>query len=358
MIAGSKTIPGAWQTGRMAIALLILLSLVAVSCEQWSGGDGGDRGPKIYRKSTGIMDTIVIVTVVAGGEEQAEQAIDLAFDEIRSLEKLLSFWTNDSEIAEIYRNAGVEPVKVSPETLEMARISLEISEKTDGAFDPTIGPAIRLWDFRGETLPDENKMKTALLAVDYRAVEIDAVAGTIYLSQKGMSFDTGGIAKGYAADRAVDALREAGITSGLIAIAGDIRAFGERPGGGPWRVGIRNPRPVDDNDNIMAVIGLRDEAISTSGDYERYFDEDGVRYHHLLDPKTGQPARGLMSVSVIAGNAVTTDGYSTGAFVMGLERGREMIENERLEGIFVDEEGKRYITSGLEGRLDQARPGS
>jgi thiamine biosynthesis lipoprotein len=294
------------------------------------------------------MDTVVTITVVADSSEKAESAIDAAFDEIYRLEELLSFWTDQSEIAVIYNNAGVKPVKVSPETLVIIERSLYISEKTGGAFDPTVGPLMRLWDFNENKMPAENEIKKKIGLVGYAKMEIDKDNSTAFLKSKGMSFDTGGIAKGYAVDKAVEVLKKKGIQSGLVAIAGDIRGFGTRT----WKIGIRNPRATGEDDDIMASVRIKDEAISTSGDYERFFIKDGVRYHHLLDPKSGLPARGAWSVSVIAKEAVLTDGFSTGVFVMGPEMGIDVLKELSFEGIIVTEGGEITTTSGLTSRIN------
>jgi thiamine biosynthesis lipoprotein len=306
---------------------------------------------KTYRKSTVIMDTVVTITVVADSSERAESAIDAAFDETYRLEQLLSFWTEQSEIAAIYHNAGVKPVKVSPETLEIIEMSLYISEKTGGAFDPTVGPLMRLWDFKEKTMPTEEEIKEKTRLVDYTRMEIDKEKSTAFLKAKGMSFDTGGIAKGYAVDRAVEVLKNRGIQSGLVAIAGDIRGFGPRT----WNIGIRDPRATEEDDGLMASVRIKDEAISTSGDYERFFMKDGARYHHILDPTTGLPARGTWSVSVIAKEAVLTDGFSTGVFVMGPEKGLKLIKELGMEGSIVADGGKVLTTKGLEGKIEFKR---
>jgi thiamine biosynthesis lipoprotein len=335
------------RPGRLLKQLCLLaaaaLATLALSCQP-----GGQR---LFKKSADIMYTRVTITVVSDSPERAETAIDAAFDEIRHLEKLLSFWTDDSEIAAINRNAGVSAVKVSPETLDIIEKSIFISEKTDGAFDPTIGPVIRLWDFHKKVLPDRGAVQEALGMVDYRQMSVDEGQSTAFLKKGGMSFDTGGIAKGYAADLAVESLRKAGISSALVAVAGDIRAFGTRPGGKPWRIGIRDPRPRDEDDYLMATIELHDEAISTSGDYERFFIRDGVRYHHLLDPGTGYPSTRCQSVTVVADKAVYTDGLATGIFVMGPEKGLKVLRELGYEGIIVDAEGKTHVTPGLKNRL-------
>lgn len=308
----------------------------------------------MYKKSSDVMDTRVEITVVSKSETEAERAIDAAFAEIGKLEQLLSFWTEDSEIALIYENAGKSPVKVSPETFDVIKKAIHVSVKTGGAFDPTVGPVIRLWDFREKKKPEKAALKNALKLVDYNAMGLNAESSTVFLGRKGMSFDTGGIAKGYAADRAVDVLKKMGIKAGLVSVAGDIKAFGlkldEEGGRAPWRVGIRDPRS-NNRDKLIATIELRDEAISTSGDYERFFIEDGVRYHHILDPKTGYPARGCMSVTVIAKDAVMTDGFSTGIFVLGPEKGIALLEELGYEGVIISADGKRHATDGIKDRL-------
>lgn len=324
------------------IFLAAALLIAAPSCTK--------KQERLFRKSSIIMTTLVSITVSADSDSRAEEAIDRAMKELRELETLLSFWTEDSEIAAINRNAGVGPVKVSPITLDVIEKSLYISEKTGGAFDPTIGPLIRLWDFREKKRPSEEDIRRNLGLVDYREMKIDKARSTAFLGRRDMSFDTGGIAKGYAADKAVEVLKKNGIRAGLVSIAGDIRAFGLKPDGEPWRIGIRDPR--GGRSDVMATLGLADEAVSTSGDYERFFIQDGVKYHHLLDPKTGQPARGCRSVTVLAKEAVLTDGLSTGVFVMGPEKGMRLIEEMGLEGVIVEAGGGIHLSTGLKDRLE------
>jgi thiamine biosynthesis lipoprotein len=182
-------------------------------------------------------------------------------------------------------------------------------------------------------------------------MQLDPAASTAFLKRPEMSFDTGGIAKGHAADVVVQKLKAMGIKAALVAVAGDIRAYGKKPDGSDWRVGIRHPRS-DDPDAIIATLALKDGAISTSGDYERFFMRDGVRYHHILDPATGYPAQGSMSVTVIANTATWTDGLATGIFVMDPEKGLSTIESLGFKGVIISSEGKVSLTPGLEGRID------
>jgi len=324
------------------MALLLMIALVA-SCE---------RAPKreIYRKSGEAMYTNITITVVSDDAAKAERAIDSAFDEITRMEKLLSFWTEDSEIAAINRMAGKAPVKISPETLEIITWANRISSDTEGAFDATIGPVIKQWDFKKHLKPDPLKLAKSLKRVDYRMMALNSADSTAYLADASMSFDTGGIAKGFGADKAVDALKRAGIDAGLVAIAGDIRAFGRKPDGSAWTVGIRDPRG-ESQDTLMATIELTDAAISTSGDYERFFMDGDKRLHHLLDPRTGYPAEGAISASVVAPLAVQTDGYSTGAFILGPALGLEAIDKAGLDCVIIDDQGVAHMTPPMKNML-------
>lgn len=325
--------------------LLIALLLIP-SCSS--------KEERVFRKSKILMDTLVTITVVASSEDKAERAIDSAFDEIRKIEGLISFWSEDSEIAKINEKAGISPVKVSTITIDLIEKALFVSEKTEGAFDPTVGPLMRLWDFKKGIIPHEGIIKEKMKLVDYREMVIDRINSTAFLRKKGMSFDTGGIAKGYAADLAVSVLQREGIKAGLVAVAGDIKAFGKKPDGRPWLVGIRNPRPSMDKDNeIIATVELKDMAISTSGDYERFFIKDGRRYHHIIDPKTGQPAMGCQSVTVIAKEGAFTDGFSTGIFVLGPERGLRVLKEMGFDGLIIDAEGRTHMTEGFKNLIKE-----
>ncbi|HWR58898.1 MAG TPA: FAD:protein FMN transferase [Thermodesulfovibrionales bacterium] len=310
---------------------------------------------KVYRKTVIHMDTLVTINVVSDSAEKAEKAMDKAFVVIDKLEKLLTYFSDQSELAMINRKAGVSPVKVSPETLEVIEEALNTSEETEGSFDVTIGPEISLWDFHKQKKPDYQTIKKKLELVNYKLAEIDKEETTVYLRRKGMIIDLGAIAKGYAADKAVEELMRQRIRSGLVSVAGDIRAFGLRPDGKPWRVGIRDPRPKNKDNEIMAIVDLTDMAISTSGDYERYFFSDGKRYHHILNPKTGYPAMECQGVTVIAKTGVQADSFSTGVFVLGPEKGMAVLKQMGFEGMIVDKDGKVTTTPGLRGRIEFKR---
>ena len=302
------------------------------------------------------MDTQVTVTVVSASRDSAEKAIDAAFSKIGEIESLTNLYASGSEISHINNNAGISATKVSPEVLELIGKAFSVSEKTDGAFDMTMGSVTKLYDFHSKKTPEENAMGKNLSLVNYRDVTVDKAASTVFLKKKGMLIDAGGIAKGYAADKAVLALRNLGILSGLVAIAGDIKAFGLKPDGTPWQIGIRNPRAENSEDDIMATLTLSDMAISTSGDYERFFLRGGTRYHHLLDPQTGSPARGCRSVTVVAREAAFADSFATAVFVLGPEKGIKVLDAAGFEGLIVDSEGKMHFTARMRENVAIKKP--
>ncbi|GAB4543886.1 MAG: FAD:protein FMN transferase [Thermodesulfovibrionia bacterium] len=307
----------------------------------------------MFRESRVAMDTITTITVVSSSEERAKRAIDAGFGEIKRLEGLLNYFSPDSEVTVINNHAGIGPVKVSRETIEVIKRSLQIAEMSNGAFNPTIGPVIRLWRFsrqdRGDTIPSDEAIKDALKLVDYKKIKINEDNSEVYLEMKGMEIDLGGIAKGYAADKAVDVIKGMGMEAGLVAIAGDIKGFGLRPDGLPWHVGIQDPRSEKgDTDEVFATIYLKDSAISTSGDYQRFFIKDGKRYHHIIDPKTGYPSgSSIINISVIADDGFMTDGLSTAMFIYPPQEAIDILESLGLEGIIVDNQKMVYATKGL-----------
>jgi len=312
----------------------------------------------MFKKSRILMDTQVTVTVVSASGDSAEKAIDAAFSEIEKIASLTNFYAVDSEISRINKNAGMAATKVSPEVLELLGKALSVSEMTAGAFDITIGAVTGLYDFHKKVRPEDSTLLENISLVNFRDVRIDRSASTIFLKKKGMIIDAGGIAKGYAADKAVGILKKQGIASGLVAIAGDIKAFGRKPDGIPWQIGVRNPRGTDQDDDIMATLPLSDMAISTSGDYERFFLVGGVRYHHLLDPKTGFPASGCRSVTVIANEAAFADSFATAVFVLGPEKGVKVLDAAGFDGLIIDSDGKMHFTAGMREKVAIKKPAS
>ncbi len=328
------------RKGFYLISLILIIVLSGCSSNQ----------ERIFKKSEILMDTIVSITVVSTSKEKAEAAIDRAFKELKRLEGLLNFYSEESEIAKINRNAGMRPVKVSPETYEVVDRARTISEKTGGAFDITIGSISVLYDFVRKKRPSLQKIQGLLPLVGYKKLVLNPEERTVYLKEKGMKIDPGGIAKGYAADRAVEILKKAGIKAALVAIAGDIRCYGTKPDGGDWIVGIQNPR-AEKGEDVFATIRLKDMAISTSGDYQRFFIENGKRYHHILDPSTGLPAEGLISVTVVGPLATYTDSLATAVFVKGLSEGQRLAERMGYYIVAVDRAGNIHISDGIKKKV-------
>jgi thiamine biosynthesis lipoprotein len=296
------------------------------------------------------MGTLVTITAVAKNEAVAQAATTAGFAEIHRLEGLLSTWIPTSELSRVNASAGVMPVSVSSETLAVVQNALQVAEMTNGGFNIAIGPAVDAWNVIGsQRIPTESELDELRPLVNLQAVHADVRAKTIFLEKSGMRIDVGGIGKGYAADQAVDALQRTGAIAGVVALSGDIKTFGRLPDGKLFPIGIQHPRK---DESVLAWIELQDEAISTAGDYERFFERDGVRYHHILDPRTLQPARGCQSVTVIAREGVWADGLDTGIFVMGAELGMRLVEAlPDVEAIIVDHEGVVHVSSGLRDRI-------
>ena len=296
------------------------------------------------------MGTLVSITAVASSDQAANRAIDAGFKEVKRLEQLLSTWIPESELSHVNVSAGKTPVQVGPDTLAVVQGAIQVAEMTDGGFNIAIGPAVDSWSvLDDQRIPTESDLKALRPLVDLQAVHVDVWKRTIFLEKAGMRIDVGGIGKGYAADQAVDALQRAGAVAGVVALSGDIKTFGRLPGGKMFPVGIQHPRQEG---AVVAWIDLQDEAISTAGDYERFFERDGIRYHHILDPRTLQPARSCQSVTVIAREGVWADGLDTGIFVMGPERGMELVEQlPDVEAIIVDQDGRMLVSSGLRQRI-------
>ncbi len=293
------------------------------------------------------MDTVVELTAVGG-----ESALAAARRAVEDVEDWADCYAPGAELYRLNLAAGGGPVRVSAGLAEVLEVSLQVAEKSGGAFDPTVLPLIEAYGFNGEDrrVPGDEEIAKILPHVDYRRIRLSGDDTEI---PEGFALDLGGAAKGYAVDRALDAIKAAGAEAGLVNIGGDIAAFGERAGGGPWTIGVQHPREPGE---LFAVLELQDGAVATSGDYERYFIADGVRYFHILDPKTGRPARGLVSVTVTAPSCILADAYATAVFVLGPERGMALLEgDDELEGLLIyeTEEGLAYTaTDGLKGKLE------
>jgi thiamine biosynthesis lipoprotein len=282
----------------------------------------------------------------------ASAAIDAVFREFDRLDALMSVWKDGSDIERLNAAAGDRPVRVSAEVREVVRAAHQVSEWTGGRFDVTFGALSGLWKFdhdQDNQIPDRAEVQKRLAFIDYRRLKIDDEAGTAFLERKGMRAHLGGIGKGYAVDRGVAILRQRGVTDFIVQAGGDMYVSGRR-GERPWRVAIRDPRGPEDRS--FAALDLTDGSFSTSGDYERFFMRGGRRYHHILDPRLGEPATGCRSVTIVADNATIADALSTGVFLLGPDEGMKLVERlPHVEAVIVSAKNEVLISSGLRGRL-------
>lgn len=324
-----------WKHNARTHALLVMVAFCAISTPlraEWIG----DARP--------LMGTEVSVLLWHDDEETGQQLVEEVFAEAERINQLMSTYIEDSRISEINRRAAAEPVIAGHELFQIIRRSLDISVATRGAFDITYDSVGQHYDFRERMRPDEATIATEREFIDYRFVELDQVAGTVRFRRDGVRINLGGIAKGYVVERGVNILRIRGVQNAIVTAGGDSRLLGDRRGQ-PWMVGIRDPR----NDGQVAIsVPLEDEAISTSGDYERYFEEGDKRYHHIIQPSTGEPAAGVHSATVFGPDAVFTDALSTSVFVMGVDEGLRLIATlPDYEGIVIDDAGRIYYSDGL-----------
>jgi len=300
-----------------------------------------------YSDTQQKMGTRVEIQLWAESDAAARPLLAAGMAEFDRIESWMSTYREDSEISRVNRLAAREPVKASAELYGIVQRSLEMSVLSDGAFDITFDSVGKLYDFRAGVRPDAAAIRKSLPAIDYRHVLLDPVASTIRFSQEGTRINLGGIGKGYACDRVADLIRKAGVRSGRINAGGDTRLIGDRQGQ-PWMVGIRDP---DAADRWVTRLALDNEAISTAGDYERFFDKDGVRYHHIINPKTGDSARGIRSVTVIGPDATITDGLDDAVFIMGAERGLALIDaTPGYAAILIDAEHNVRLSKALQAR--------
>ena len=337
------------------LTALLLAALLLSGCALSLGGGAAEPDPEageLSRRYIESMDTFM--TLSAYGSDR-EAALDAAEAEIVRLDALLSISSESGEVYAVNRDGGGE---LSADAAAIVSRALELYEATGGDFDITVSPLMELWGFydKDYRVPTEGELEAALLKVGAEQLRFDASTGRLSLGA-GQAIDLGGIAKGYASQRLVDIWREMGLTSGLVSLGGNIQCLGAKPDGSPWRVGIRDP---EDAAGIAAVAEIVDQAVITSGGYERFFTdgETGAKYQHILDPHTGYPVDGdLASVSVITGDGTLGDGLSTALYIMGLEEACAYWRQHsgEFQAIFITVEGEIYITAGLVGSVSSQR---
>jgi thiamine biosynthesis lipoprotein len=296
------------------------------------------------RQEAAIMGTVIAVELWHEDDTRGRALIKRVLDEVHRIDNLMSSYKPDSELSVVNANAAKGPVAVSKELLSLIIRALEYSDITTGAFDITYASAGQYYDYRNSKRPDNRQLQKVLPAIDYHHVRIDKAVSTVEFLHPGVRIDLGGIAKGYAVDLGMAMLQQAGVTTALISAGGDTRVMGKRQDR-PWNIGIRNPR---NEKKIVSVIPLENSAISTSGDYERFFEEDGVRYHHILNPETGKSSHEIISSSIIGKLATDTDALSTSVFVLGVEKGLQLIDSTPgTEAVIIDNKGNLHYSAGL-----------
>jgi Membrane-associated lipoprotein involved in thiamine biosynthesis len=333
--------------GVYIVLLIVLVSIAGCSSPQnWVA-------PKPYKETQFVMDTIIEITAYG---PNSETAVNAAFDEFKRVQAISDHFNPDSQVSRINQMAGVSPVPVDPDLIKMISQSIDVSRKTDGAFDITIGALTELWGIghKGDFVPSQEEIDKVLPLVDYRMIQVDADKGTVYLPKPGMKLDLGGVAKDYALNKAVEILKAQGIKSALVNAGGDIQVIGMKPDGAPWRIGVQDPRNTE---GVVAKIGLDQwNTLQTSGDYQRYFLKNGVRYAHILDPRTGRQPTELASVTLVYKDTDvygTGDIASSGFMVLGIEKGMEALRRfPGVEAVFVTSDGKAVVTPGLEGKIE------
>ncbi|HEY4066050.1 MAG TPA: FAD:protein FMN transferase [Burkholderiaceae bacterium] len=296
------------------------------------------------KREAAIMGTAIGVELWADDAEQARAATDAVLAEMHRIDRAMSPHKPDSELSRINRDAATSAVRVSAEMLRLLQRANEFSELSNGAFDITYAAVGQLYDYRRGIAPNEAELARARALVGWRKLIIDPQASTVRFAEAGMRIDLGGFAKGHAVDTASSILRELGIQHANVSAGGDSRVTGDRRGR-PWTIGVRDPRRPGE---MVAVLPLENVSISTSGDYERFFDAGGVRHHHLIDPATGRSPSGVHSVTVLAEDGLTTEAFSKCVFVLGVERGLDLIEAQTgVDAVVVDAGGALHYSSGL-----------
>lgn len=337
------------RRSRVFTLILCIVLLSAVGCRK---NDTALRRNAV-EKSEFLMGTVVTLRVFDGDTDKGDRAANKAIARIREIESLMSLNIENSEINQINKRAGVGAVKVSDDTLKVVQRGVYYSELSEGLFDITVGPLVQLWAIGTEEarIPDEDEIQKALGLIDYKQVNINKETNEILLDKDGMVLDLGGIAKGYAADEAKKVLVSEGVEHAIINLGGNILTLGGKYDGGPWNIGIKDP--YQPTGSLLGVARVEDQTVVTSGDYERYFEKGGERFHHILNPFSGFPGESrLKGATVITSSSFDADAISTIVFLLGAERGIEFVEDLKdTQAILVTEDKQVLITSGMKDKF-------
>ncbi|MFD3157152.1 FAD:protein FMN transferase [Haloimpatiens sp. FM7330] len=324
---------------KMILMLLIICSMSFIGC-----------GQKEASRETYVLGTIVKLKVYG---KNAEEAVQASINKLSQIEEKMSVNKPNSEVSKLNKSAGKKSEKVSKETYYVINKALKYSKLSQGNFDISVEPLVKLWGIGTDKarVPSKEEIDKAKQLINYKDIEVKE-NGEVYLKKKGMEIDLGGIAKGYAADKLKKIIKDRGITSAFINLGGNVDVIGNKTDGSPWKIGIQNP--IKDKGQYMGILTVSDKSIVTSGNYERYFIKNNKRYHHIFDIKTGYPAeKGLISATIVSDNSIDGDALSTSAYVLGLDKAINLIESlNGIEGIFITKDKKVYVTSGLKTNFE------
>lgn len=323
------------------LAAVLVLVAVVVQWNRWKA----EQQP--FTSTEFAMGGYVQQTVYG---DRREEAASEAANAVQRLENQISWRIEGSDIARLNEAAGTDWIAIDPQTAELLAQALDVAERSNGAYDPTILPVSSLWDFGGENqhLPEAEQIEEYRSYVGYQNLRVDEQASEASLKIHGAAIDLGGIGKGAACDAAVQMYQESGAEAGIVAVGGSIGLYGEKPDGSLWRLGVRDPNSGDDRAEAMGLLDLASGFVSTSGSYEKTFTENGKTYHHLLDPKTGYPAEsGLVSVTVVAKSGALSDALATAVFVLGEEQGMALLEEYGAGGVLISQDNRVLVSDSL-----------
>jgi FAD:protein FMN transferase len=305
-------------------------------------------GQITVKKKVSLIGSPFEITVIANDTIQGNEYTKLAIGEVKRIENLISDWIPITQISQVNQNAGLKPVKVDTEVFELVERAIKISKITNGAFDISYASMDKIWKFDGSmtAMPTSEAIKKSVEKIGYQKVILDKQNSTILLKDVGMKLGLGGIGQGYIADKIKELLLSKGCKSGIVNVSGDINTWGKQIDGKPWTVGIVNP--VNKN-KVFATFPLVDSAVETSGNYEKYVTFNNIRYSHIIDPRTGYPSQGVVSVSVFAKQTEIADALATGIFVLGTEVGINLVNQLKgIQCIMVDDKGKVFTSKGID----------
>ncbi|PRX27435.1 thiamine biosynthesis lipoprotein [Orenia metallireducens] len=324
--------------------LILLISITLLGCSANNSED-------FTLKSDYKMGTIVQLKAYG---KNLEGTVKEAFTLIDHLEQKMSLNIEGSEINQVNNLAGQKGFQASDDTYLVIDKALNYAKLSQGSFDPSIGPVVKLWGIGSEKqrVPSKEELAAKLKLVDYRQIQLNPDNKSISLTTEGMILDVGGIAKGYAADKVIEFLKSQGVKSAYVSLGGNVSVLGTKPDGSNWKVGIQDPK-AKSRGEVVGVVSLKDKTVVTSGNYERYFIEDGVRYHHILNPKTGYPAKnGVISATIIAESSFDADALSTAVYILGIKHGLELVNQlDGIEAILITEENQIYVTANLKDKF-------